>query len=325
MMLDMKTKTCKLIGVVIASLLGASSFQSSVAANTQYFFGIGIPVQQPTDFWVALSQQFHLPSYTHELAVRAAIQRLQKAPDYFYELTRNASSSIYYVLEEAHKRGIPAEIALLPMVESDYNPTKTSPVGAKGLWQLMSGTASGFGIRTNSWYDGRRDVVASTHAALNYLQYLHDMFHDWLLAVAAYNSGEGRVMNAIKRNQRLGKPTDFWSLKLPQETQQYVPKLLALAAILANPKAYGLTPNPVANKPFFTALSINGSVNLAKLAEDTHTPLKTLQWLNPAFKSTVVHPGKLTKPYAVLIPTEQVNVLRQSLAQQQATTTRTHA
>ena len=136
------------------------------------------------------------------------------------------------------------------MIESNYNPFLYSKRGATGLWQLMPGTATGFSLLINWWYDGRRDVVASTNAALNYLEYLHDYFHSWLLAIAAYDAGEGTVAAAIRYNRRHGYLTDFWSLPLPYETREYVPKLLALADVIKNHQDYNLQLNPVENGPF---------------------------------------------------------------------------
>lgn len=147
-----------------------------------------------------------------------------------------------HILAELEKRRLPLVFALLPMIESDYNPKARSRMGAVGLWQLMPATARAYGVTLNRSYDGRKDLLASTDAALDYLSYLGELFdHDWLLVLAAYNAGEGTVMKAIRRNEQANLPTDFWSLRLPRETQLYVPKLLALAELIARADEYGLT------------------------------------------------------------------------------------
>jgi membrane-bound lytic murein transglycosylase D len=152
----------------------------------------------------------------------------------------------HHIVSEVERRELPGELAMLPVVESAYQPFAYSPARASGIWQFIPSTGRVYGLRYSWWYDGRRDVVESTRAALDYLEKLHAEFSgDWLLALAAYNSGEGNVRKAIRRNQRAGKPIDFWSLKLPRETRSYVPRLLAVAAIVAQPDNHGLTLKPI--------------------------------------------------------------------------------
>ncbi len=228
-----------------------------------------------------------------------------------YELTRNAQPYIYYVLQQTEKRGMPAEIALMPMIESNYNPFEYSNRGAVGLWQLMPGTASGFGLKINWWYDGRRDLVASTNAALNYLEYLHDYFHSWLLAIAAYDSGEGTVINAIRYNRRHHRPTDFWSLPLPYETKIYVPKLLALADIIKNHSSYGIRLIPVENEPYFTTVHVKTQMNMSHLAKLAETSTKTIRKLNAGFRRWTTSPDR---PYNILVPIDKAKVFENNLA-----------
>ncbi|VTP60585.1 Membrane-bound lytic murein transglycosylase D precursor [Serratia rubidaea] len=148
---------------------------------------------------------------------------------------------MYWIVEQIKKRNMPMELVLLPIVESAFDPHATSSANAAGLWQIVPQTGRNYGLKNNQWYDGRRDVVASTTAALNMMEYLNRMFKgDWLLTVAAYNSGEGRVMRAVKANRRQGKPTNFWALSLPRETSIYVPKMLALSEIIKHSKKYGV-------------------------------------------------------------------------------------
>ncbi len=205
---------------------------------------------------------------------------------------------------------MPAVLALLPMVESDYTPFQYSGVGATGLWQLMPSTATGFGIKINWWFDGRRDIVSSTNTALNYLQYLHDTFHNWDLAIAAYNSGEGTVWNAIHYNQRHNLPTDFWDLPLPQQTKLYVPKLLAFAQIIKERSHYGLRLFPIANQPYFTAVRLHKQYNIGQLANMVGISEKAFRNLNPAFRRAKTAPFSA---YFVLVPIKKEKTFRHNL------------
>lgn len=171
----------------------------------------------------------------------------------------SARGSLYmhYVVERLEERNMPLELALLPVIESAYNPFALSRSNAAGLWQFIPATGQHFNLRQTNFYDGRRDITASTNAALTYLERLHDMFNgDWMLALAAYNAGEGTVSRAIERNEKLGLPTDYWNLPLPQETQDYVPKLLALSQIVMAPDSYGISLNPINNEPYFQAVRV---------------------------------------------------------------------
>ncbi|QTS83839.1 transglycosylase SLT domain-containing protein [Coxiella endosymbiont of Amblyomma nuttalli] len=268
------------------------------------------------NFWTAISQQFVLAEqYTNNYYVRKQIQWFCQQQYYLSELTKNARPYIYYVFQQTKKRGIPPEIALLPMIESNYNPFLYSKRGATGLWQLMPGTATGFSLLINWWYDGRRDVVASTNAALNYLEYLHDYFHSWLLAIAAYDAGEGTVAVAIRYNRLHRRPTDFWSLPLPYETREYVPKLLALADVIKNHQYYGLQLNPVKNGPFFTMISLKTRMNLRQLVTLSDSTLNLIRRLNPGFRRSTTF---LHDAYNFLVPLDKANHLEQSLVELEA-------
>jgi len=169
---------------------------------------------------------------------------------YIDRVFKRGERYLYHIVNELEAQQMPLELALLPVVESAFDPFAYSHSHAAGLWQFIPGTGKRFGLERNWWYDGRRDPVASTAAAIKYLSYLHRYFDgDWLLALAAYNSGEGNVRRAIARNKRLGKPTDFWSLKLPRETQAYVPQLLAVAAVIRTPEKYNTVLPKIANRP----------------------------------------------------------------------------
>ena len=257
-------------------------------------------ISENQNMWPVLSQHFTIPSETGKTDVRRQIDIDLQHPKYIQRLTQNARPYLYYVFQETEKKHMPAELALLPMIESDYTPKGTSNVGAAGLWQLMPDTANGYGIKMNAFYDGRRSTTVSTKAALSFLSYLYDMFdHNWLLAIAAYNAGPGTVLNAIHYNQAHGRPTNFWSLPLPKQTQEYIPKLLALAAIIQHPTTYGIHLSPVPNAPISTPVTITKQMPLEKIASYTHTSVNTVKKLNPALKASVTPPHQAI---TVMIP-----------------------
>ncbi|CAK0755303.1 membrane-bound lytic murein transglycosylase D [Gammaproteobacteria bacterium] len=207
--------------------------------------------------------------------------RNQRFLDYISE---QAEPYFNFVLGEVQRRNMPVEVALLPAVESAYQPRATSPRRAAGLWQLIPGTARHWGLELNQHYDGRRDVFASTHAALDYLQKLNDDFEgDWLLTMAAYNCGEFSVSRAIRRNLAHGKPTDFWSLELPAETRAFVPRILGLAAVIAEPQNYGVQLKTLRDRPV-VSVKIDYQVDLAKVAEIADISLHEMKRLNPAYR-----------------------------------------
>jgi membrane-bound lytic murein transglycosylase D len=207
---------------------------------------------------------------------------------------------------------MPLELALLPFIESAYNPQAISSAQAAGLWQFIPSTGRNFSLRQDWWYDGRRDITASTGAALDYLTLLNGYFDgDWLLALAAYNCGEGCVGRAIKRNEALGLPTDYWNLQLPRETMNYVPKLLALAQIVDSPTAYGTVLPSLANEPYFAGVAIDQQIDLHKVAELADLSTDELLSLNPAFNQRVTAPNG---EYQLLIPVDHVEQFTAALA-----------
>ncbi len=235
-----------------------------------------------------------------------------KHPKYMQRVFQRSERYLYHILGELQRRGMPPDLALLPIVESAYDPFAYSHGRAAGLWQMIPGTARRFGVRQNWWYDGRRDVLDSTRAALDYLQYLYDEFDgDWQLAVAAYNSGEGNVMRAIARNTAVGKPTDFWHLKLPRETVTYVPKLLALVDIVADPEAYGLDLPKLPDRPYFDVVSLDGQMDLALIAELAGMDMDDLYALNPGFNRWATDPDG---PQRALVPVDRAPQLTAAVA-----------
>ena len=215
-------------------------------------------------------------------------------------------------MEEIDKRNMPAEIALLPVVESAFQPFAYSHGRAAGIWQFIPSTGRMFGLQQNWWYDGRRDIVASTKAALDYLQASHRRLNnDWLLALAAYNSGEGTVRRAIRKNQKKGKPTDFWHLDLPDETRAYVPKLLAISAIIADTLDYNIDLYPISNEPKVVEVAIDSQIDLALVAKLADMTLEDVYRLNPAYNRWATEPNKKRN---LLIPIEKEASFRAQLA-----------
>ncbi len=227
-----------------------------------------------------------------------------KHPSYLKRVAKRAEPFLYYIVDELEKNNMPIELALLPVVESAFDPFAYSHGRASGMWQFVPGTGDRFGMKQNWWYDGRRDVVASTEGAIKYLRYLNKFFDgDWMLALAAYNSGEGRVRKAVRKNKRLGKPTDFWSLDLPKETRAYVPKLLALADIIKRPQDFNLTLYPIDNKSVLSQVDIKSQLDLAKAATLAGLSLAELQRLNPGFNRWATDPDG---PHRLLLPSHTV-------------------
>ena len=234
-------------------------------------------------------------------------------PDYLERSFQRSELYLYDIASQIEARGMPLELALLPMIESAYEPYAYSRARASGLWQFIPGTGSRFGLKQDWWYDGRRDVVESTHAALDYLQYLHDEFNgDWLLAIAAYNCGEAAVERAVSFNRAKGRPIDFWDLKLPLETRAYVPKLLAMKRLIADPARYGLAFSKIANQPRFERVETLGQIDMKLAADLAGISDEYLYELNPAFNRWATDPSG---PHYLLIPTESVTLFRQNNVQ----------
>ena len=269
--------------------------------------------QTPQDVWERMRQGFQLQDSVG-LNPRIEQQRLWFAnnPSYLENAGERGSLYIHYIVERLEERNMPLELALLPVIESSYNPMAYSRAHAVGLWQFIPSTGRYFNLRQNQFYDGRRDITASTTAAMDYLTRLHDMFNgDWLLALAAYNAGEGTVSRAIERNEKLGLPTDYWNLPLPAETQAYVPKLLALSQVVLAPEAYGVNLNPIANEPYFKVVEINQRMDLSKVAAVANIDEDELLQLNPAFKQRTT---TLDGPQHLLVPTSKAQLLTTSLS-----------
>ena len=234
-----------------------------------------------------------------------------KNPNYLDRTFKRSARYMHYIVEEILKRDLPMELALLPFVESAYDPFAYSHGRASGLWQFIPGTGKIYGLYQSWWYDGRRDVPASTKAALDYLSYLNKRFDgDWLHALAAYNSGSGRVGKAIKRNKKLGKKTDFWSLKLPRETKAYVPKLLALSKLVLDPAHYKSSLPPIPDRPYFKIVDTGAQIDLAQAASLAEIDINEIYKLNPGFNQWASSP---LGPHRLLIPVENADLFARKL------------
>jgi membrane-bound lytic murein transglycosylase D len=260
--------------------------------------------------WDSLSRELNLDHKAQSVQVKAEIRKLLADQDKFYQILDQAGPYIYYIYKQVQARGLPAELALIPVIESEFNPYDRSKKGATGLWQLMPGTASELGVKVKNGYDGRRNVIASTKAALAYFNDLGNMFNgDWYLALAAYNSGQGRVMSEVRK----AGSNNFWNLnRLPKETRYYVPKLLAVAAIMKNPEKYGIELPTVDNKPYFTEIQVKKVPNLEKVAKSSGMSVKTLTWLNPDYKKGPV--PKKNNTYSFLVPVDKVPAVKVELS-----------
>jgi len=230
---------------------------------------------------------------------------------YLDRVAKRAEPFMHFIVEELEAANMPMEMALLPIVESAFDPFAYSHGRASGMWQFVPGTGTRFGMKQNWWYDGRRDVIASTKGAIKYLQYLHKFFDgDWLLALAAYNSGEGRVRRAVKNNARKNIPTDFWSLDLPKETRAYVPKLLALADLIKRPDDFNIKLYEIDDKSVISAVDIGSQIDLAKAAELADLTLEELQHLNPGYNRWATDPKG---PHYLVVPNTKVEKFKAGL------------
>jgi membrane-bound lytic murein transglycosylase D len=264
--------------------------------------------------WERLLSLYSLPKIENERIDREVNWYLNH-PQALTTIQQRAEPYLHLILDEVEAKNIPGELALLPVVESAFQPNASSRVEASGLWQFMPGTGRMFGLQQNSWYDGRRDVYASTKAATTYLKQLGETFDgDWLLALASYNWGKGNVKKSIERNEGHNMPTDYWSLRMPEETANYVPKLLAIAKIFANADDYNVNLHHIPNKPYFEVVNLDSQLNLSKAAEMANMSLHDFLKLNPAFNKSKTAPEG-AGPRRLLIPVAQAESFKEHLAQ----------
>ena len=243
----------------------------------------------PADLWERIRRGYAMPDLQSNL-VRDREQWYTNRPDYIFRMTERSRKYLFHIVEELEMRNMPTELALLPFVESAFNPQAVSSAKAAGMWQFMPATGKSFELKQNVFRDDRRDVLASTRAALDYLQKLHGMFGDWHLALAAYNWGEGSVGRAIAKNQRLGLPTGYTDLGMPQETQYYVPKLQAIKNIVGHPENFAAQLPDIGNHPYFKTVTIGNDIDVAMAVKLSGVPLDDFKALNPSVnKLSLIH------------------------------------
>jgi membrane-bound lytic murein transglycosylase D len=257
---------------------------------------------EPNDLWLRIRSGFAIDDLTGPLVKQKTTQYVAR-PEYLQRILTRSKLYLYHIVEEIEKRGMPTELALLPMVESAFNPMAYSRAHASGLWQFIPGTGKRFELEQSSWYDGRRDIVDSTSAALDYLTKLYEMHGDWHLALASYNWGENAVKKAVARNKAKGKKTDYASLKMPKETRHYIPKLQALENIIANPTAYGVDLDEIPNQPYFTVITDTPDIDVHLAARLAEMPVEDFIALNPGFSRPLIRASTVGR---IILPNDKV-------------------
>ena len=268
--------------------------------------------QNYSDAWELLKDNLVFDRHIDKKTVKQKVAWFARNQEYLDRVADRATPYLYHVITKLKERNMPLDLALLPIVESAYHPFAYSPSRASGIWQFIPGTGKRFGLKQDWWYDGRRDIVAATDAALDYLEVLHKQFNgNWFHALAAYNSGEGNVARAIKKNIKAGKPTDFWSLRLPRETRSYVPSLLAVAEVLKHGNKHNIKFKTITNKPYFETINIGSQIDLSTVSELSGLTIDEVYTLNPGFNRWATDPDG---PHRLLIPIEKASDFRQKLA-----------
>lgn len=272
---------------------------------------IGLVESKP-NVWDVLRGEFSLNHESTQPEVLTQIRWIVSHPSYIQKVAQQSEPYIYHIVTEIKKRKMPGELALIPMIESSYDPFAYSGAGAAGLWQLMPGTGTDLGLKQDWWYDGRRSVRPATDAALNYLSYLHNFFNgDWILAFAAYDSGEGTMARIIKNSRQTRRKINFWSLSVPQETRAYIPRLLALAEVIQNPQRYHITLPDIPHAPYFEEVNIGSQIDLSHAAKLAGISYKELIKLNPGYNRWATAPYR---PYKLLVPADKVDDFNKNLA-----------
>lgn len=307
--------------------LGPGALRDSPEVRTETLGAIGQPTDPlapeakvnlddataSQDLWARIRQGYALPQIDSPLVADHERWYTQR-PDYVQRMTSRGSRYLFHVVEEINRRKMPTELALLPFIESAFNPQAMSSARASGMWQFMPATGKDFELKQNLFRDDRRDVLASTRAALDYLQRLHRMFGDWHLALAAYNWGEGNVQRAIQRNVRQGLPTDYLSLNMPAETRNYVPKLHAVRNIVLQPERFGLTLTPIENHPYFVSVPIQRDMDVALASRLAGLSLDEFKALNPSQNKPVILAAGTPQ---VLLPYDNANLFVHNLSRHQ--------
>ncbi len=315
-----------------------SSFAPAIAINYRPMVHTGLRVDTPANAFVAREAIAPIPPVSHlagpPAASRATVNRghlevtrqnlwdlfierqrwelernpritthlnwFVKNPDYIDRVMQRGTPYLYHIVNELEKNHLPVELALLPVIESAYRPFAYSHGRATGIWQFIPSTGKAFGLKQNWWYDGRRDIVASTAAAIEFFKQLESEFAgDWLHALAAYNAGPAKIRKAIRRNRKKNLPTSFWDLRLPKETRNYIPRFLALIEVMRHPQSYGIVLPPIDAQPYFVAIDTRTQIDLAWAAKNSNTSIKEFYWLNPGFNRWATAPDG---PHRLLVP-----------------------
>ena len=268
----------------------------------------------PDDLWQRMRNGFSMPDLDSPLVADRQAWYLNR-PDLLKRIFERSRRYLHHIVAELERRGMPTELALLPIVESSFNPLAYSSARALGMWQFIPSTGKNYKLQQNWWFDQRRDIVASTSAALDYLQYIYELHGDWHLALASYNWGEGAVGRAIAKNRAKGLPTDYLSLKMPTETAYYVPKLQAIKNIIAQPQLFGINLDPIPNRPYFGTVERSGSMDVALAAKLAEIPVGEFIALNPAYSRPVM-PNAANSP--LVLPVEKVQTYLANLEAHEA-------
>ena len=272
-----------------------------------------IPSQKTYDnLWMLIRDHLVFENNINRKKVKNKVAWFSRNQQYIDRVVGRAEPYLYHIITRLKEREMPLDLALLPIVESAYQPFALSPSRASGIWQFIPSTGKRYGLKQNWWYDGRRDIVASTDAALDYLESLHKRFNgNWFHALAAYNSGEGNVERAIRKNKKLGKKTDFWALKLPNETRSYVPSLLAIAEVLKNSDKYKINFGKIKNIPYFEVIDVKTQIDLATVSNLSGLTIDEVYLLNPGFNRWATDPSG---PHRILIPVGKAQKFKEKLA-----------
>ena len=263
----------------------------------------------PNDLWERIRRGFGMPDLQVDL-VQDREQWYAQRPDYIHRMTERSSKYLYHIVEELERRNMPTELALLPFIESAFNPQAVSSARASGMWQFMPRTGKDFDLKQNAFRDDRRDVLASTRAALDYLQKLYGMFGDWHLALAAYNWGEGNVKRSLNRNQQQGAALAYTDLRMPAETRMYVPKLQAMKNVVANPQALGVNLPSIPNHPYFQSVPLPRDMDVALIARLAEVPLEDFKALNPSAHRPVLLAGGTPQ---ILLPWDNAEIFQSNM------------
>jgi len=316
-----KATTSLMVTMLLAGLSACASMQTGVDLPEQAVVlgpeqaidqALNDALNDDYDIWERVRNGFALDGYDHK-GVAPDIRWYSHHQKYLDRVAERAENYLFFVLEEVEKRNMPSEIALLPIVESAYHPFAYSHGRAAGIWQFIPSTGRRYGMKQNWWYDGRRDIYASTVGALNYLNDLQRRFNgDWLLALAAYNSGEGTVRSAMRKSRRHGRGTDFWSIRryLPKETRGYVPKLLAISAVVADPESHGVSLLSIPDEPYITRVEVDSQIDLALVADLADMPLGDVYRLNPGFNRWATSPNG---PHYLMLPLDNAAAFENNL------------